>query len=54
MKYGHWIPDVLAAFGLALLGYGLYLREPWIAFATVGAILTLVSIFLTISQIKPK
>lgn len=31
--------DLLGASGLLLLGYGLYLRAPWVAFAAVGAIL---------------
>lgn len=36
MKY---LPDVIALCGLGLLGYGLYLYEPWVAFAVCGALL---------------
>jgi len=33
------IRDVFFIGGLSLLGYGLYLREPWVAFAVCGSIL---------------
>jgi len=32
------IRDVLFLGGIGTLGYGLYLKEPWIAFSVVGAL----------------
>jgi hypothetical protein len=36
------IRDILVFGGLSLLGYGLYLVEPWIAFAVCGFLLMLI------------
>jgi len=33
------VPDVIAAIGLALLGYGLYLFSPSVSFSVCGALL---------------
>jgi len=33
------IRDILFIGGLSLLGYGLWLREPWIAFSVCGSLL---------------
>ena len=33
------IRDILFLGGLLVLGYGLYLKEPWIAFSVCGAVL---------------
>lgn len=33
------LPDILILIGLALLGYGLFLFAPWIAFSVVGGLL---------------
>jgi len=33
------IRDVLFLGGLSVLGYGLYIREPWISFVVCGSIL---------------
>ena len=37
--------DFLCVVGVGLLGYGLYLYEPWISFTVVGAILLLIGLF---------
>lgn len=36
--------DFLVCCGLAALGYGLYLRQPWLAFVVVGAVLTVIGL----------
>lgn len=33
------IRDVFFIIGLGLLGYGLFLKEPWVAFSVCGSIL---------------
>ena len=38
--------DIFVFGGLILLGYGLYLFRPWVAFAVCGAILLAIGIFI--------
>jgi len=40
------LPDLLALFGLSMLGYGLFLLEPWLAFTACGAIMLCGGVFL--------
>jgi hypothetical protein len=44
---GTWfdLRDVFAFGGLALMGYGLYLFQPWIAYAICGAALSAIGLF---------
>lgn len=44
------IRDVFFLSGLALLGYGLYLFQPWVAFAVVGALLMVVGILMRVDN----
>lgn len=38
--------DLLVVLGLAGLGYGLWLRMPWLAFVVVGAIVFLLGVIM--------
>lgn len=42
--------DVLSVVGLSLLGYGLYIFEPWVAFSVVGSLLILAGVRLGRSE----
>jgi hypothetical protein len=40
------IKDFLVFGGLAILGYGLWLKAPWLGFSVVGASLMLIGYFV--------
>ena len=45
-KIAGTIPDVFLFGGLALLGYGLFLFSPWVAFTTCGGLLMAIGLFM--------
>jgi hypothetical protein len=37
--YSDYLPDFLSLAGFSMLGYGLYMFEPWLSFTICGALL---------------
>ncbi len=44
------LADLIALVGLVMLGYGLWLIEPAIAFSVIGSLLIIFGIFLGLAQ----
>lgn len=51
MKY---FSDFLALTGLALLGYGLFLFEPWVSYSVCGSLLIVAGVRLGAHEPPPK
>jgi len=49
-----YIPDLLTISGLSLLGYGLYLFAPWVAYVVCGGLVFTGGVALTIAQARRK
>lgn len=40
------LPDAFALSGLSMLGYGLYVFEPWVSFVVVGCLMMAGGLFM--------
>jgi len=40
------LPDAISICGISLIGYGLFIFEPWVSFTVVGALVLLFGLFL--------
>jgi hypothetical protein len=49
-KLTAYIPDVVSLAGLSLLGFGLYMFEPWVSFSVCGALMILAGLRLGRSE----
>jgi uncharacterized membrane protein len=50
---GKYLPDIISIIGLALLGYGLFVFQPWVAFAVVGVLLIVFGFSLGRIEVEP-
>jgi len=45
-KISSFLPDVFLFVGLILIGIGLFIFRPWVAFATCGILLMTIGLFM--------